>query len=297
MYRAEMLKLRTTRATWIVAAVAVAGMLVVQAFTLLLPTILRGTEALGGGPTVGLQAPPEMVAELAPELDALVDVTQPAFQRSMLDLLGSGLNGSSSVGVATVCMLLLGALAVTTDFRTGGIVPTALVQPSRLRVLGAKAGATATVALAVGVVLALLGAAGLLLAIVTTPGASLALEPLEVLGVWGRGLAVLVLLSWFGLGIGTLVRGQVAAVVTVGALALAEPVVRGAVTLLSGGTSAAAEWLPLGLGALASTGSSGAALLGGAAPLGAFAALLGLGVWVAVLLGGSAVSLQRRDLV
>ncbi|MEV8029848.1 hypothetical protein [Cellulosimicrobium funkei] len=297
MYRAEMLKLRTTRATWVVAAVAVAGMLVVQAFTLLLPTILRSADAAGGGTTVGLQAPPEMVAELAPDLGALADVSQPAFQRSMLDLLGTGLGGSGSVGVATVCMLLLGVLAVTTDFRTGGIVPTALVQPSRLRILGAKAGATATVALGVGVVLALLGALGLLVAIVTTPGAGLALGPGDVLGVWARGLAVLVLLAWLGLGIGTLVRGQVSGVVTVAALALAEPIVRGAVTLLSGGDSAAAEWLPLGLGALASTGGSAATLLGGAAPLGALAALAGLAAWAALLLGGGAVSLRRRDLV
>jgi len=115
--------------------------------------------------------------------------------------------------------------------------------------------------------------------------------------VWGRGLAVLVLLTWFGLGVGTLVRGQVAAVVTVAALALAEPIVRGAVTLLSGGESAAAEWLPLGLGALASTGQSGAALLGGAAPLGTLAALAGLVAWVTVLLGSGALTLQRRDLV
>lgn len=297
MYRAEMLKLRTTRATWVVAAVAVAGMLVVQAFTLLLPTILRGTEALGGGSTVGFQASPEMLEDLAPDLGALTDVAQPAFQRGMLDLLGNGLNGSGSVGVATLCMLLLGVLAVTTDFRTGGIVPTALVQPSRLRILAAKAGATATVALAVGVVLAVVGALGLTVAIVTTPGATLALGPGEVLGVWARGLAVLVLLTWFGLGIGTLVRGQVAAVVTVAALALAEPIVRGAVTLLSGGESAAAEWLPLGLGALASTGQSGAALLGGAAPLGTLAALAGLVAWVTVLLGSGALTLQRRDLV
>ncbi|SME89351.1 hypothetical protein L603_001400000160 [Cellulosimicrobium cellulans J34] len=297
MYRAEMLKLRTTRAAWVVAAVAVAGMLVVQAFTLLLPTILRGTEALGGGTTVGLQASPELAAELTPDLGALTDVTQPAYQRATLDLLGNGLSGSGSVGVATVCMLLLGVLAVTTDFRTGGIVPTALVQPSRLRVLAAKAGATATVALGVGVVLALLGALGLLVAIVTSPGATLALGPGDVLGIWARGLVVLVLLAWLGLGIGTLVRGQVAAVVTVAALALAEPVVRGAVTLLSGGESAAAEWLPLGLGALASTGQSGAAVLGGAAPLGTLAALAGLTAWVVVVLGSGSVTFRRRDLV
>ena len=115
--------------------------------------------------------------------------------------------------------------------------------------------------------------------------------------MWARGLAVLVLLAWLGLGIGTLVRGQVAGVVTVAALALAEPIVRGAVTLLSGGDSAAADWLPLGLGALASTGGSAATLLGGAAPLGALAALAGLAAWAALLLGGGAVSLRRRDLV
>jgi ABC-2 type transport system permease protein len=288
MYRAEMLKLRTTRAVWVIAAVALGGMLVVQGFLVALPRVLDSL------PTVTGQAA-GLSADLAPALGALGDPSSPAFQRNVLDLLGSGGGGAGSTGVTAVCMLLLGALAVTTDFRTGGIVPTALVQPSRLRVLAGKAGATATVAAAIGVVLAVVSAAGLLVAIATTPDARLALSAGEVLGTWGRGLVVLVLLTWFGLGVGTLVRGQVATIVTIGALVLVEPLVRGAVALLSGGTSAATAWLPLGLGSLASAGPGAGAL--GAAPFGAAVALAGLVAWVVVLLGGGAASFARRDLV
>src|SRR5690606_41469735 len=140
--------------------------------------------------------------------------------------------------------------------RAGGMLPTALVQRSRLRALAAKAGATAPVALGVGVVLAPLGALGLLVASATTPGATLALGPGDVLGIWARGLVVLVLLAWLGLGIGTLVRGQVAAVVTAAALALAGPVVPGAVKLPSGRGAAAADWPPLGLRPAASASQS-----------------------------------------
>lgn len=288
MYRAEMLKLRSTRAAWVIASVAIGGMLVVQGFLVALPRVLDGLTS-ATGPAAGLSA------ELAPDLGALADPAGAAFQRTVLDLLASGGGGAGSTGVTAVCMLLLGALAVTTDFRTGGVVPTALVQPSRLRVLAGKAGATATVALLVGAALAVVSAAGLLVALATTPDARLALSAAEVLGIWGRGLAVLVLLTWLGLGVGTLVRGQVATIVVLGALVLVEPLVRGAVALLSGGTSAAAAWLPLGLGSLASAGPGASAL--GAAPFGAAVALAGLAAWAVALLGGGALSFVRRDLV
>ncbi|WP_435738262.1 hypothetical protein V5D56_06640 [Cellulosimicrobium sp. PMB13] len=290
MYRAEILKLRTTRAAWVVGGVALAGMLLVQGFLVALPRVLGSLGSLDG-------AASGLPADLAPDLSSLADPTQAAFQRTVLDVLATGGGSGGSTGITAVCMLLLGVLAVTTDFRTGGIVPTALVQPSRVRVLAGKAGATATVALVVGVTLAVVSAAGLLVAIATTPGARLELSPAEVLGIWGRGLVVLVLLAWFGLAVGTLVRHQVGAVVTVGALALVEPLVQAVVTLLSGGQSAAASWLPLGLASLATTGQGAAELLGGSAPFGVAAALAGLCAWVVVLLGSGALSFRRRDLV
>jgi ABC-2 type transport system permease protein len=296
MFRAELLKLRTTRTPWTLGIVALAGMILVQALTIALPRVLAGVESLGGA-SVGLGASSGMTADLAPDLGGLTDLGSAAVQRAMLDLLGNGPAGSGSAGVSVICMLLLGVLAVTTDFRTGGIVPTALVVPSRLRVLAGKAGATATVALMIGAGLAVLSALGLFAAVATTPGAQLQIGAGDVLGVWGRGLLVLVLFAWLGLGIGTLIRGQVAAILVVVGLVIVEPLVQAAVLLLSGGESDATAWLPLGLGSLASTGQSATAVLGGLAPMGVGAAILGLVTWVVVVAGSGAVTFRRRDLV
>lgn len=301
--RAELLKLRTTRTPWVIGLVAVAGMLLTQVLTLVLPRTLRTLEALGGsgaGFHVGTQMSPADTSELLSGLAAATDLGSAQAQRALLDLMGNGPAGSGSSGVTALCVLLLGALAATVDFRTGGIVPTALAVPDRLRVLAGKAGATATAALAIGAALALVTAVGLVLAIATTPGASLAIGPGEALGVWGRGLAVMVLLSWLGLAVGTLVRGQVAAIVVVVALALVEPMIQAAALVLTGGATTATSWLPITLGSLASAGQGAAQLFGAttdAGPaVGAAAALAGLLAWAALLLVTAGAVFRRRDL-
>ncbi|MFE5292474.1 hypothetical protein ACFQ8T_09875 [Isoptericola sp. NPDC056618] len=303
VFRAELLKLRSTRTPWVIGIVAVAGMLLAQTLTLVLPRTLRTLEALGGsdaGFHVGPQMSPADTSELLSGLAAATDLGSAAAQRSLLDLMGTGPAGSGSSGVTALCVLLLGALAATTDFRTGGIVPTALAVPDRLRILAGKVGATATAALAIGVALALVTAVGLVLAVATTPGASLAIGPGEALGVWARGLAVMVLLSWLGLAVGTLVRGQVAAIVVVVALALVEPMIQAAALVLTGGATTATSWLPITLGSLASAGQGAAQLFGAttdAGPaLGAAAALAGLVAWAAVLLVTAGAVFRRRDL-
>ncbi|TDE98854.1 hypothetical protein EXU48_01240 [Occultella glacieicola] len=288
MYRSELLKLRTTRAAWIIAAVAWIGMIGVQGLTLALPRLVT---SLGSGTS---DLPPEVAAELVPDLATLTDLGSPALQRSLLDLLALG-PGSSSVGLTVMAVLVLGALVATTDLRTGGIVPTALITPSRPRILAAKAAAGATVAGIVGVGLVVLTALGLFLAVTITPGAELALSPGEVLGIWGRGLAVLVLFTWLGQAIGTLIRGQVATLITVGALIVAEPILRGIVSFIGGGGPAVTDWLPLGLGSLASVGP-GAGMLAGPAGLGALGGLVALGAWVLVLGFGALETFRRRDL-
>ncbi|MGF0115324.1 hypothetical protein ACQFYA_03220 [Promicromonospora sp. Marseille-Q5078] len=306
MFRAELLKLRTTRTPWVVAAVAVAGMVLTQVLTLVLPRTLRTLEALGAGSGsdagfhVGVQMSPGDATELLSGLAAATDLGTAGAQRALLDLLGNGPAGSGSSGTTALCMLLLGALAATTDFRTGGIVPTALAVPDRLRILAGKAGATATAALVTGAALAVVTAVGLVLAVATTSGAGLALGPGEALGVWARGLAVMVLLSWLGLAVGTLVRGQVAAVVVVVALALVEPMVQAAALVLTGGATTATSWLPITLGSLASAGHGAAQLFGATsdagAGVGAAAALAGLLAWAAVLLVAAGATFRRRDL-
>lgn len=292
MFRAEMLKLRSTRSPWVIGIVAVAGAALVQALTILMPRVLQGLDAFAA--STGSAGPS---ADLMPELGALTDVGDATVQRGMLDLLGNGPSGTGSVGVVTLCLLILGALAGTTDFRTGGIVPTALVVPSRTRILLGKATATAVAALVIGVALALVSALGLATAVLTAPGAELAVGADEILGIWARGLGVLVAFTWLGLGIGVLVRGQVAAIVVVVALAFVEPMVQAIVALLSAGGSSAMSWLPLTIGALASAGQGAGGMLGGAETIGVAAALAGLAAWVAVVLGSGAVTFRRRDLL
>ncbi|MCK0117656.1 hypothetical protein BCE75_10274 [Isoptericola sp. CG 20/1183] len=291
MFRAEMLKLRSTRSPWIIGIVALAGAALLQTVTILLPRLLEGLDELAA-----TEGPTGPAADLVPDLAALTDLGSASVQRGMLDLLGNGPSGTGSVGVATLCMLILGALAGTTDFRTGGIVPTALVVPSRTRVLLGKVGATAAAAATIGAGLALVSALGLASALLTAPGTGLALGAGDVLGIWARGLCVLVAFAWLGLGVGILVRGQVAAVVVVVAVAFVEPMVQTVVALLSGGSSAV-SWMPLTLGALASTGQGAAGLLGDAGTIGVAAALAGLAAWVVVVLGSGAVTFRRRDLV
>jgi ABC-2 type transport system permease protein len=127
--------------------------------------------------------------------------------------------------------------------------------------------------------------------------ASLALGAGEVVGAWGGGLAVMVLYAWLGLAVGTLVRGQVAAVVVGVALSLVEPMIQAAALVLTGGATAATSWLPVTLGSLASAGQGGAALFDGAATgPGAAAALAGLLAWAAVLLLTAGAVFRRRDL-
>ncbi|ACQ82131.1 hypothetical protein Bcav_3889 [Beutenbergia cavernae DSM 12333] len=293
MYRAELLKLRTTRAPWVVALVAVAGMVLTQTLTIALPRTLRLLDELDATQTGGGTG---LAGGAMPDLAALTDLGAAPAQRGLLDLLGNGPGGSGSTGVTALCMLLLGTLAATTDFRTGGIVPTALVIPSRVRILAGKAGATATVAVVTGVALAVVTALGLVVAVATTPGARLALGAGEALGVWGRGLVVMVLLAWLGLAVGTLVRGQVAAVVVVVALALVEPMVQAATLVLTGGAATITSWMPLTLASLASVGRGTAELFGGSSPMGAATALAGLLVWAAVLLGAAGFVFRRRDL-
>ncbi|GAA1977662.1 hypothetical protein GCM10009718_12610 [Isoptericola halotolerans] len=290
MFRAEILKLRSTRSAWVIGIVALAGAVLVQALTVVMPRVLDRLDRLDA------LTSPGPATDLVPDLVALTDLGTAGAQRGMLDLLGNGPSGTGSVGVATLCMLILGALAGTTDFRTGGIVPTALVVPSRTRVLLGKAAATAVAAATIGVGLALVSALGLATAVLSTPGAGLAVDGGDVLGTWARGLAVLVAFAWLGLGVGILVRNQVAAIVVVVAVAFVEPLVQAVVALVSAGTSSALTWLPLTLGATASAGQA-AGLLGDVATTGAAAALAGLAAWVAVVLGSGAVTFSRRDLL
>jgi ABC-2 type transport system permease protein len=175
-----------------------------------------------------------------------------------------------------VLILVVGVRIVTDELRYGTIVPTLLVTPRRGRVLAAKA-ATAAVT---GALLALVGWVAMTLAAAgaaSSEGTSLAVDA----SLWrSLGGTVAAGAAWgvIGLGVGAVVRSQVAAVAggLVWLMAL-EDGVRGWLGDLGG-------YLP---------GQAGLALATGLPGRAAAVAGLTLGAYVAVALGASRLALRR----
>jgi len=121
-------------------------------------------------------------------------------------------NVFGNAGAVSVLSLVLGILAVTGELRHGTITQTFLVTPTRSRVIGAKVAAMVLVGLAFGVVASL---AVLAVALPWLAAEDAAVSPLsaEVLLPLGAGLASTALFAIIGVGVGALVRNQVAAVV------------------------------------------------------------------------------------
>ena len=110
---------------------------------------------------------------------------------------------------AQALSLLLGTLAVTTEFRHGTITPTLLVVPNRLKLLGAKL----TAALLVGAALGLVVSA-MIIAIVAGIGSARDFDTSgDKLGLLAGATLSSALFALLGIGVGALVRNQIGAIV------------------------------------------------------------------------------------
>jgi ABC-2 type transport system permease protein len=121
-------------------------------------------------------------------------------------------NVFGNAGVASILLLVLGIIVVTGELRHGTITQTFLVTPGRPRVVVAKLAAMVVVGLAFGAVASAVNLA------VALPW--LAAEDVSLGGVAGDAATVLlaavasiVLFGLIGVGVGALVRNQVAAIV------------------------------------------------------------------------------------
>jgi ABC-2 type transport system permease protein len=180
--------------------------------------------------------------------------------------------------------LVLGALAITTEFRHGTITPTLLIAPRRVRVLAAKLAVYALAALALGLL-----AAGL--------SAAIALPALDARGIAGGDMVEIVvgiglgtaLYAALGLGVGALVRNQVGAIV--GLLAFTF-VVEPLVGIIPDVGDDVARYLPgAAANALSGTVTGNGGDLLGQVPGGLV--LLG---WAVAFLVAGALALRSRDI-
>lgn len=124
--------------------------------------------------------------------------------------------GYDLVGIATfveLFTLVLGVLAVSTEFRHGTITPTLLTVPSRGRVVAAKLLAHMLAGLLLGLLVVLLNIV-LVEAILSVRGIDSGTSTGDALGwIAGYGAAG-ALFAGIGVGIGTIVRNQVGALVS-----------------------------------------------------------------------------------
>ena len=188
--------------------------------------------------------------------------------------------------VGYVFPLVIGSLAITTEFRHQTITETLLVEPRRGVLLGAKLLATVPIGLLYGVVgtAAVVGASAPLLA---GWGDGAFLGDRSVLEILTLGVVVTVLWAMIGVAFGSVVPHQVAAIVVILAFTqFVEPIARLALGAFERSDSVA-RFLP----GAAADGLIGSSLFG---ELGGSGELLSRPVALVVLLGYTGGRAQRR---
>lgn len=193
------------------------------------------------------------------------------------------------LGIAFLCQLfalVLGILAVTSEFRHGTITPSLLVVPDRNRLLSAKLIVHLLAGLLFGVVTVVVC---LLLSslIFSARGIEAGLNVSDVLEVGGGTALTIALYAALGVGIGAVVRNQVGAIV--GTLAWVF-VIESLLTIIPGFEDTISKY---GLGGVAN-GLSGSDF--GSDVLGQVPAGLLLSGYVAIFVIAGAILLQRRDI-
>jgi hypothetical protein len=215
--RAEWLKLRTTAVPWVLTGIAI----VINALLILVIFLNRGNDNGGGGGTF-----------VSP------GYTVPHTVQQLRNLVGAGFQGY-------LFALLLGVLCVTTEFRHKTVTTSFLVTPRRPEFVGAKLVTSAILgaALAVVMLVATVIGGGLTLA---ARGGSFSDMVRQIPAVAPGMILVFALFAILGVGVGSVITNQVAAiVVTLGWFVILEGIL---VSLVH----SAARWVPTGAAAAAS---------------------------------------------
>lgn len=202
---------------------------------------------------------------------------------------------STATSVGYVFPLLIGTLMVTAEFRHKTLTATFLAVPRRGLVLGAK--------FAVGILLGLLyGAIGIAAAVgagagsLAAFGVDTALGSADTWALVARMLLAYVLWVLVGIGVGTAVRNQVAAIVIVLAVTLfVEPIARTVAGFVDG-IDEVTRWLPSAASdaLVGQTIFTAMSATGGEQPVWWVGGLVLLGYAVVLLLVGQ-LSTWRRD--
>jgi ABC-type transport system involved in multi-copper enzyme maturation permease subunit len=182
--------------------------------------------------------------------------------------------------IAWPFVIVLGIRAFTDEVRHGSIVPTFLATPGRVRVAVAKLAAVSSWSVATAVAAVGVGSA-IAVTVLGSEGASLADAPGVLAGFAGRAAISCVLWAAIGLGVGLVVRHQVAAIV--GSFVW----IMFAEQLIGAASPGVARFLP-------ATASNNVIGQGGGA-MGPVAALIVLATWAVAAMAAGAWIVSRQD--
>lgn len=190
--------------------------------------------------------------------------------------------------------LIIGALAVTSEFRHQTIMPTLLFEPRRSVVLGAKLVAAVFIGVAYGVVgIAFAVAAGV--PVLAGYGVDLSLGESDVLVSIALSVVALTIWTLVGVGLGSVLPNQVAAVVVILAFTqFVEPILRIGLSLVDG-LETVSRFLP-GAAAEAIVGASLYSETGALELLERWQGALVMLAYVAVLCAIGRATTLRRDI-
>ncbi|HEY1990483.1 MAG TPA: ABC transporter permease subunit [Acidimicrobiales bacterium] len=215
--RAEWLKLRTTAVPWVLGAIAI----IINGLLILVIFLNHGSN--GGGPFGGGDDNSQAF---------LTGPNYPHTVQQLRNLVGSGFSGY-------LLALLLGVLMVTTEFRHKTVTSAFLITPRRPVMVAGKLIMAALAGIGLAVIMLFTALVGGGLTLISLGGSFSALLH-QVPAVAPGMILVFVLFAILGVGIGSLLTNQVAAImVTLGWFIILEGIL---VSLVKGAT----RWVPTG---------------------------------------------------
>jgi ABC-2 type transport system permease protein len=216
--RAEWLKLRTTAVPWVLGAIAI----IINGLLILVIFLNHGSNAGGFGGGGGGDNGQTL----------LTGPNYPHTVQQLRNLVGSGFTGY-------LLALLLGVLMVTTEFRHKTVTTAFLITPVRPIMVGGKLLMAAIAGIGLALIMLVTAVIGGGLTLISLGGSFSALLH-QVPAVAPGMILVFVLFAILGVGIGSLLTNQVAAImVTLGWFIILEGIL---VSLVNG----AARWVPTG---------------------------------------------------
>lgn len=288
MITSELLRLRYTLTGKILLAILLAEAVFVGLLLVFLPNLIDGLIALN-------EVIPNATSadKFTDEQLAALTLASPQFQILIADVLGNTGVGTSLPAIAAT---LFGALTITGEFRRGSITNAVLGQPIRRHLVVAKMTALLSTTIAAAIFLTIIRVSILGIGL-GVQGESLLIDVPQLFAMWTRSIIALALYALFGLGIGLLIRNQIAAISTIFAAIVIESVIRPLALLLAGGSNPTL-YLPFGL-VPDIIGNTPLSLLGAGAPLtagvSALTAIITLALWACLILAVATTRFTRTD--